>query len=64
MENSTVIVVGVILVLLMLALGPIITIWSLNTLFGLSIPTNIATWFAALWTSILVGSAAARSSSK
>lgn len=31
-------------------LGPLITIWSLNTLFPvLDIPTNIATWFATLW---------------
>lgn len=30
--------------------GPLITIWSLNTLFPvLDIPTNIATWFATLW---------------
>lgn len=30
--------------------GPLITIWSLNTLFPvLAIPSNIATWFATLW---------------
>ena len=30
--------------------GPLITIWSLNTLFpALGIPSNLATWFATLW---------------
>jgi hypothetical protein len=30
--------------------GPLITIWSLNTLFPvLAIPSNITTWFATLW---------------
>lgn len=29
--------------------GPLATIWSLNTLFGLMIPYNLATWFATLW---------------
>lgn len=30
--------------------GPLVTIWSLNTLFPmLDIPTNIVTWFATLW---------------
>ena len=29
--------------------GPIITIWALNLLFGLTIPTTWATWFATLW---------------
>jgi len=29
--------------------GPIITIWALNLLFGLTIPSTFATWFAVLW---------------
>lgn len=35
---------------------PLLTIWSLNTLFGLSISYTIKTWFAALALSSLVGS--------
>ncbi len=36
--------------ILVVIFGPIITIWALNTLFPvLAIPTNFATWFAALW---------------
>ena len=34
--------------------GPIITIWSLNTLFGLSIEYNFWTWLAALFIGALV----------
>jgi len=30
------------------ALGPILLIWALNTLFGLGIPLTWGTWFAAL----------------
>jgi len=29
--------------------GPLVTIWSLNTIFGLTIEYTIATWFAAVW---------------
>lgn len=44
-------IVGVItLISVIVIFGPLITIWSLNTLFPvLAIPSNIATWFAALW---------------
>jgi hypothetical protein len=34
--------------------GPIITIWALNTLFGLDIPVNWATWGATLWLTFLM----------
>jgi hypothetical protein len=47
-------IVKIVLIIAMIAVivifGPLITIWSLNTLFPvLAIPTNIATWFATLW---------------
>jgi hypothetical protein len=29
--------------------GPIFTIWSLNTLFGLQIPVNFQTWVSVIW---------------
>jgi hypothetical protein len=35
---------------LIIVFGPLITIWSLNTLFPvLAIPSNMYTWFATLW---------------
>jgi hypothetical protein len=46
---------GLIFVILMaIALfifGPLVTIWALNLLFGLTIPMNLATWFATVWLS-------------
>jgi hypothetical protein len=50
MSDFIKIVLIVALIALVIAFGPLITIWSLNTLFPmLAIPTNIATWFATLW---------------
>lgn len=37
------------IILLIIAAGPIFTIWSLNTLFGLNIPINFSTWVAVNW---------------
>ena len=42
------IVAAVVAVLVFLALGPIVTIWSLNAL-GLAIPYTFGTWFAVSW---------------
>ena len=44
--------VGLISSILMI---PLFTIWSLNLLFGLSIPVTIQTLSAALWLSVVVG---------
>jgi len=41
--------------------GPLITIWSVNTLFGLAIPYTLKTWFATLW---LVGAAGLSTASR
>jgi len=38
--------------------GPLISIWALNTLFGLSIPFTFATWFASLWISGIIAGGA------
>ena len=51
----------IILVVLVVALAPMITIWSLNTLFHLSIEITFGTWFATLW---LFGLAASKFSTK
>jgi hypothetical protein len=37
--------------------GPLVTIWAINLLFGLTIPMNIGTWFASLWLGGIVGNA-------
>jgi hypothetical protein len=50
MSDLIKIVLIIALIVAIIVFGPLITIWCLNTLFPvLAIPTNIATWFAALW---------------
>jgi hypothetical protein len=50
MSDMIKIVLLVALIAAIVIFGPLITIWSLNTLFPmLAIPSNIATWFATLW---------------
>lgn len=50
MSDLIKIVLVVALIAAIVIFGPLITIWSLNTLFPvLAIPMNIATWFATLW---------------
>lgn len=36
--------------------GPLLAIWSVNTLFGLTIPYTLKTWFAAFWLTGGIGS--------
>jgi hypothetical protein len=43
----TIVVVGLIIV------GPIFTIWSLNTLFNLGIPVDMSTWLAVSWLTLV-----------
>jgi hypothetical protein len=44
-----VLLTGIILIIALVILGPIATIWSLNTLFpSLNIPTNFDTWCAVV----------------
>jgi hypothetical protein len=39
----------VVLILVLLIIGPLVTIWSLNTLFpALAIPYTMETWFAVV----------------
>ena len=47
MKKLGVILAYLILVLLIIA-GPLLTIWSLNTLFGLGIAYNFYTWLATV----------------
>jgi len=47
-------VVGlVILIVVLIGVGPLITIWSLNTLFSLNITYSFWTWCAVVWLSLV-----------
>jgi len=37
------------MVIVLIIVGPIFTIWSLNTLFQMEIPYNFQTWVAMVW---------------
>lgn len=50
MKDLAVIIFALAIIVLIFVAGPLILIWSLNTLFPiLAIPYNIATWAASLW---------------
>lgn len=40
---------------LVIIFGPVLLIWSLNTLFALAIPFTLETWFAAAILGMLIG---------
>ena len=53
--DPTAYVLGILLgFAVLIVAGPLITLWSLNTLFSLNIEYNIATWFASLWIGIML----------
>jgi uncharacterized membrane protein YjdF len=54
--------IAAIIIVAMLAFGPLLLIWSLNTLFSLGIAYSLKTWFAALIIGGAVGSKGSKSS--
>lgn len=65
---GTNVALGVFFVLLLVfvfVVGPLITIWAINTLFGLGIAYTVWTWLAAVWLQMVTfGGLAARIGSK
>jgi len=59
--NTGCLVVAVIFIVALVIFGPLLTIWSFNTLFGFAIPYTLKTWFATLW---LVGAAGLSTASR
>jgi hypothetical protein len=52
------------LIIVFIGVGPLLTIWSLNTLFGLAIEYTWSTWAASFILDAVVGGNIIRSSSK
>ena len=44
------------LMVLLIAGGPLVAIWALNTLFGLAIAYSFKTWFATAWLGLMLAS--------
>ena len=51
----------IILLVVLIGVGPILTIMSINTLFGLNIAINFWTWLACAWLCMLVNGARVKS---
>ena len=43
------------LVIVLIIVSPIFSIWALNTLLSLAIPTNLWTWLAMFWLHVVIG---------
>lgn len=44
-----------VLIIAIVVVGPFVTIWALNTLFGFKIAFTFWTWLASAWLSAVVG---------
>lgn len=62
MQNSNIeILLWIVFLLTLVALGPLLTIWSLNTLFATGIEYNIKNWAAVVVLSMFVQARAIKS---
>ena len=48
------VIVALIYVVLMAIIGPFLTIWSLNTLFGFTLAYSFKNWMAIVWLTIVL----------
>ena len=54
MNSNIKMILIIVLAAFFIVFGPIVVIWSLNTLFGLNIEFNFNTWSAAFFLSSLI----------
>jgi len=52
--NATAGILFIVFLVALLAIGPILTILSLNTLFALAIPLNFWTWLSTVWLGVFL----------
>jgi hypothetical protein len=51
--KTTTLLLWLLFIIAALTFGPLATIWSLNTLFALTIPYSFETWCAMVWLSMV-----------
>lgn len=49
-----IVTLAILFILALLVFGPLATIWSLNTLFGLEIAYSFRTWIAVAWLMVVI----------
>lgn len=49
MMKTTTLLIWLAFIIAAVTFGPLATIWSINTLFTLTIPYTLETWFAVVW---------------
>jgi hypothetical protein len=56
MDSKLTALLGMILfyIIIMAIIGPFFTIWSLNTIFGLTIDYSFKTWIAVAWLTFII----------
>lgn len=53
MKETLGIVGLIILIIALIGVGPVITIWSINTLFSMNITYSLWTWLSVVWLSLV-----------
>ena len=58
MKTNLLLFFYILFIIVVLIVSPLITIWSINTLFHTNIPTNVWTYLASFWLTGIVASGA------
>lgn len=61
MNKTTSIVLVLLLAIVLIGLGPVLTLLSVNLLFGLNITINFWSWLACAWLCLLINGARVKS---
>lgn len=56
MKSTLGIIAIVIGLIVLVGIGPVFTIWSINLLFGLTVPITIWTWLSTAWLTAIIAS--------
>ena len=61
MNKTTSTVLVILLTIVLIGLGPVLTLLSVNLLFGLNITINFWSWLACAWLGMLINAARVKS---
>jgi hypothetical protein len=60
MMKNALLVIWLVFVVALIVFVPLVTIWSLNTIFSTTIAYSIETWFATFWLTTILTAASIR----